>query len=289
MQALEGIEIPRYAPAPITPHFGERYEFSGGAMELVEANGQEFYYRTDFDTLAFSFRSVVVDSSIDSDVVRRVPISPFSMCFTPPDATCFMRVSKARSKFITMRVEPHLRAAIQLETGHSSLDVQHLANLATPEVRSIATLFRGFMARPESRTRMQAESLVLLALNEAVHALAGRSRPSQARLNAPRLRRVVDYVEANLGEDISIGALAEVACFSLCYFSRSFKAAMGESPHAYVTRRRIDRAKEMLAASDLALAEVALACGFGSQSHFNSAFKTVTGETPGRFRALMRD
>jgi AraC-like DNA-binding protein len=68
------------------------------------------------------------------------------------------------------------------------------------------------------------------------------------------------------------------------HFSRLFKLATGESPHAYLTRRRVERAKELLADSSLPLVHVASAVGFQTQGHFTEVFRRHTGTTPRRFR-----
>jgi AraC family transcriptional regulator len=107
-------------------------------------------------------------------------------------------------------------------------------------------------------------------------------------LSRERLRRVLDHVEAHLGEELGLARLAEIACLSPCHFSRSFKQAMGVGPHRYVTQRRVERAKALLrggGAGDGSLAAIALAVGFGEQSHFTTAFRRETGMTPGRYRA----
>jgi AraC family transcriptional regulator len=97
------------------------------------------------------------------------------------------------------------------------------------------------------------------------------------------LRRVLDYVEAQLEQGLSLRDLAAVAGLSPYHFARVFKRSTGSSPHRYVLRRRIERAKRHLAAGELPLAAVALTCGFGSQSHFTAHFRTATGLTPRQF------
>jgi AraC family transcriptional regulator len=101
-------------------------------------------------------------------------------------------------------------------------------------------------------------------------------------------RRVADYVEANLEAALTISELAEVAGLSEFHFARMFKATTGETPHAFVLRRRIERARNLLAASRLSLAQVALASGFSSQSHFAESFRKRTGLTPSAYRAAAR-
>ncbi len=113
--------------------------------------------------------------------------------------------------------------------------------------------------------------------------------PAPARLPAlprPRLRRVLDYIEAHLAQDLTLAELAGVACLSPSHFSRAFKQAVGAGPHRYMVQRRVERAKDLLRGTDDTLAGIAAATGFADQSHFTAAFRREVGLTPGRFRAV---
>jgi AraC family transcriptional regulator len=103
-------------------------------------------------------------------------------------------------------------------------------------------------------------------------------------LGALRLRRVADYIEARLAEDVSLSDLAAVAGLSTHHFGEAFKTSTGRSPHRYLIERRIRRGKELLLGADRSIAEVALAIGFASHSHFTDNFRKLTGTTPSRFR-----
>ena len=117
--------------------------------------------------------------------------------------------------------------------------------------------------------------------------LAGVTVPPAGRLYATARERVIDYIEANLESPITLAELAGVAGVGLRHLNRVFRVGTGESPHAYILRRRIDRAK-LLITSGLSLAEAALQCGFADQSQFSRAFVRTTGVTPGRFRSEHR-
>ena len=111
-----------------------------------------------------------------------------------------------------------------------------------------------------------------------------RSPPVTGGLGALRLRRVTDYIEAHLAEDISLRDLAVVAGLSTHHFGEAFKASTGTSPHRYLIERRILRAKELLLGTEQSIVEIALAVGFASHSHFTDNFRKLTGATPSRFR-----
>jgi AraC-like DNA-binding protein len=102
------------------------------------------------------------------------------------------------------------------------------------------------------------------------------------------MRRVREYVEAHLSESIDLAELAATAGLSVFHFARQFKQSAGVAPHHYVVQRRVARAQEMLARTDLALSEIALATGFSDQSHFARHFRQMLGMTPGQFRWSQR-
>ncbi|MBR0853044.1 helix-turn-helix domain-containing protein [Bradyrhizobium liaoningense] len=133
-----------------------------------------------------------------------------------------------------------------------------------------------------------AETLGLLLLWELRHtADPRRSSPNQLRggLTGRQLRRVQEFVDAQISTEISISDLAGVAGLSHYHFIRAFKDAVGRSPYQYVLSERTRRAKELLlSAPGLSLADVALAAGFGDPSQLNRVFRKFVGVTPTVFR-----
>lgn len=99
-----------------------------------------------------------------------------------------------------------------------------------------------------------------------------------------KLRRLLDFIEESLDRNIQLSELAAVAGLSVFHFSRVFKLSTGASPYRYICTKRLERARLLLSNSDLGLAELALSCGFASQSHFTAAFTKAVGVSPGRFR-----
>jgi len=112
---------------------------------------------------------------------------------------------------------------------------------------------------------------------------------SSRRSGLPRykLQRVMAYVEASIGGPISLDDLAGVAGVSRFHFHRQFRKTVGVTPHEYVLRARIERAKGLLTASDLTVGEVSGAVGFADQSHFSNIFRKLTAMTPRSFRNSM--
>jgi AraC-like DNA-binding protein len=107
-------------------------------------------------------------------------------------------------------------------------------------------------------------------------------------LSAGAMRRVQEYMKAHLGEGIDLAMLAGVAGLSMHHFARQFKHSIGVTPHHYLTRKRVERAQEMLAQTDLSLAEITYAVGFSDQGHLARHFRGLLGTTPREFRRSQR-
>lgn len=103
-------------------------------------------------------------------------------------------------------------------------------------------------------------------------------------LDTFKLNQVKDFIEEHLAEDLTIADMAAVVHISQFHFARAFKTATGESPHRYLTQRRIERAKILLSVTRLAVSEVANRVGFSNQSHFTAQFRKFTGVTPKQYR-----
>ncbi|MEM9216503.1 MAG: AraC family transcriptional regulator [Cyanobacteria bacterium P01_F01_bin.150] len=106
---------------------------------------------------------------------------------------------------------------------------------------------------------------------------------------APYMRReVLDYIEANLANgDLSLLALAQLTGLNPHYFSRQFKKSTGYPPHQYVIVRRVEKAKRLLKQRQLPISQIAVECGFSSQSHFYGAFRRLVSTTPKRYRGML--
>ena len=102
-----------------------------------------------------------------------------------------------------------------------------------------------------------------------------------ARLSDDEMARLDQYIVGNLDSPLTLDDLALVVGRSRFHFSRLFKASTGETPHQYVVRRRVERARELLRAGD-SIAEVAATVGFASQSHLTAHIRRAFGCTPGQ-------
>jgi AraC family transcriptional regulator len=126
-----------------------------------------------------------------------------------------------------------------------------------------------------------------LAIYLAERYSASPPRFEQLRGGMPkaRLNRLLEYISAKLDEDLSLQALAEIAGMNYYYFARLFKQSMGLSPHRYILKQRIERAKELLRISGMTVLEASVRTGFVDQAHFAKVFRRVVGVRPTQYRA----
>jgi AraC family transcriptional regulator len=129
-------------------------------------------------------------------------------------------------------------------------------------------------------SRLFLESAAVLILER----LAETACDEAARGSSNRIGRATDYMLCNLAQPISLLDLAQVVGLSPSQFLRVFKATTATSPHRFLRTARLERARDLLADNDAAIAEVALAVGFSNQSHFSAAFRNQFGTTPARFQ-----
>lgn len=127
-----------------------------------------------------------------------------------------------------------------------------------------------------------------MTTNGSRSAASGEAPARRTRMVAgellPHLRRARDVADRAYPEPLDLDDLARAANVSRYHFARSFAAAYGETPMRYVTRRRIERAQDLLRSANLTVTEVCMLVGFSSLGSFSSRFRAMVGETPTMYR-----
>src|SRR6266404_3542775 len=173
--------------------------------------------------------------------------------------------------------------------AHASLRYEY--SFQDPLIAEIAFAIVSEMRMQTAGGRLLAETLAVSLAARLVHSHSGLfphkdlEQLSHQGLDRRRLTRVREYIDANLeGGSLTIARLAKVASLSRFHFARAFKAAVGKSPHQYVSGHRLEHAKVLLRRGDQSLLDIAIALNFSSQANFTRAFRKGTGMTPGQYR-----
>jgi AraC family transcriptional regulator len=156
-------------------------------------------------------------------------------------------------------------------------------------MHSLAQTLVAAMERSGEATSLFVEYVALAFHAHVLHAYGNVSVAPASNRNGLalwQLRRACEFIEANLDGDPSISDIATECGLSSSHFAKAFKQTTGAPPHAWLSMRRIERAKRLMNETDLRLAEIALGCGFVDQSHFARTFVKREGCSPGRWRRL---
>ena len=145
----------------------------------------------------------------------------------------------------------------------------------------------------EGRGRMDrayVEALSIVLAHEVLrldNGVAPAREDARGGLAGWQKKKVVEYIEENLADDLVLAQLAKVAGLSPFHFARAFKESLGLPPRRYVTSRRIEKAKALLAQPDRSVTQVGAQLGFGDTSSFSTAFRQHTGTTPTAYRRIL--
>ena len=207
------------------------------------------------------------------------PGLPHALADQPGDRTLVLGI--ARAVF-----DEAVRAA--LDGAEPALAEPHAAT--DPLLRQMAEAVEADMRAQRSLDPRYLDSLAaVLAAHVARHyAVRAAAGSAPAGLAPHKLQRVDEFIARHLDEPLRVEELARVAHLSPFHFARMFKQSTGQSPHLYVLMQRIERARQLLADTEAALAEVAAEVGFRTQGHFTGVFHRYTGSTPRAFRLSAR-
>ena len=205
-----------------------------------------------------------------------------------------IRIDAPLPQVLHLFLAPESFARLALEhdlPGASGRQVHWAAGVQDDLVLQIGKTILHELTHESSAGCMLVETgaMMLAARLAQCHSSGGQARAEErrVRLDAVRLRRTLDYIDVHLDDDLSVDALARECCLSAYHFTRMFSAAVGMPPHRYVARKRIEKAKRLLAEGALPLCEIAQVARFSNQASFTRAFTRETGLSPGRFRMTM--
>ncbi len=220
---------------------------------------------------------------------------PVAMTFRSDGRAASRHIVKGGLWFLPAGHECEVSLHASLDTTHIYLrstlfDAARLADLAPlfgtydPILQRLAVAISAAVHEGLSNSSLFIDPIAQ-ALASRLQLISGHTMPESInRLSDPQLRRICEFIEANLDTDIRLDAMAEICGLSAKHFVRAFKASLGKPPYQYVLAQRVERAKKLLGDRTQSLSEVALHCGFCHQEHLTRMFRRFTGQTPGRYR-----
>ena len=194
----------------------------------------------------------------------------------------------AEHDFIVIAIASDVFArAVDESAGPSNIEL--LPHFATSDglVLQIGLALKGVLENNPQGSRLYAETMAnALAVHLLQHYSARQPilRDYNGGLSRHQLRQVIDYINGHLDRDLGLAELAKIVQMSPHYFTRLFKQSTGLTPHQYVIRHRVERARALLLNGELTIAEVAYTVGFANQSHLNRHLKRLLGVTPRHIR-----
>jgi AraC family transcriptional regulator len=177
------------------------------------------------------------------------------------------------------------RVAEGMELEADRIELTGRRGITDPTLRHIALALRAGIQTGDALDRMYGEALSTAL---AVHLLReyGAAVPGpkkrHPRLPREKLVRAVEYIQDQLGTDLTVSGIAQAVYMSPYHFTKLFKESTGQSPHQYVIDARVKKAKELLTTGKFSISEVAHHVGFADQAHLTRHFKRVFGSPPNK-------
>ncbi len=211
-----------------------------------------------------------------------------------PSGQSFSATLEGAAEHLAIYLDPSLvlRAASESRSrGTSGVEVVERFLPSDPVISSIGMALLAELETEGLSGRLYAESLAnVLAVHLLRHYTASEASAQRftGGLSGKKLRQVMALIAENYEGDLSLADLAGVAGMSTFHFAREFKRTTGTTPHQYLIKFRVERAKALLTGSAIPLVEVSSRSGFSHQSHFTRLFRRLTGTTPQSYRLMFQ-
>ena len=171
--------------------------------------------------------------------------------------------------------------------AYGEVELRASRKFANPRLSALVAAAHAEMLAGFPSGRLFLDSVEQAMAVALVNGHAVRHRPvqiSRGGLGPARLRRITELIHAKMEDELSLDDLAQSVGLSTAHFARMFRKSTGQTPHQFVLRQRLERAKAMLRAPDARILDVAVACGFKTQQHFAQVFRDLWGITPTEYR-----
>lgn len=217
-------------------------------------------------------------------------LGPRNICVTPPE-TIIEWEHHGHPEILQIYLRRSLYDAAVGELygcSASTAEIVPRFGIVDPLLEQLAIALADALRNGSIRDGLYIDTVAQMMAVHLARAHSVQSRPTSLpptpTVSHQRMRQLIEFIEANLDQPLTLDAMAAQVGISPLYLARAFKAAIGQSPHQYVLARRIERAKELLRNTEMPIIDVALSVGFSSQSHLSHWMIRHTGVPPGIYR-----
>jgi AraC family transcriptional regulator len=240
--------------------------------------------------LHFFIKPAVIRFSLKDAAIVKIPVAPGQAVFCPRKEWHNIRWNE-RISVLSIRIpDSAIMEAARERLTERSVEIVPKQVVADDRLTHLLFALDAERARGYSAGKLFVdciESALANILLTSFNTFAPRSIPGKGGLAPQALRRVVEFMHANMGKQVGLKDLADCAGLSLSHFSFQFRASTNQSPHQYMLRLRIERSKELLADSRLSVLDVGLEVGFRNQQHFATVFRNSVGVPPSVYRTQL--
>lgn len=264
-------------------------ELCGYSVALLPARPYCASYVSGRHLLGFTFEAQQGVDAFGGDSRHPFRAEPWRLAFTPAGCDVFS-ASDRGGEYLLLSVTPGLfdEIAAAANARRRPAQLTRFSNRMSAQFTPVAHALRRWVLSGEWIGTLALEESGVRAIEIAAGHLGAGTAPT-ARVTPQRMRRILEYLEANLSGEVRLADLARELRLSASYLARAFKATTGMTLHAALMERRLALARRLISGSGArrwSLAHVAAECGFASHAHLCVTFRRALGLTPGRWREL---
>src|SRR5882757_994278 len=240
--------------------------------------------------LHFFMKPAVIGNSLRDAAIAKIPVAPGQVVFCPRKEWHNIRWGE-RISVLSIRIpDSALMEAARERLTERSIEIVPRHVVTDDRLTHLLFALDAERVRGYAAGKLFVDCIETALANillTSFNTFAPRSIPRNGGM-APRvLRRVVEFMHANMDKQIGLKDLADCAGLSLSHFSFQFRASTNQSPHQYMLRLRIERSKELLTDFRLSVLDVGLEVGFRNQQHFATVFRNSVGVPPSVYRTQL--
>jgi AraC family transcriptional regulator len=258
-------------------HGGVEYCIAGSKPYALEfANGS--------DVICLLLGDIVSRTRFEDDREKPLVFQGETAAFHPRQGNVRVAASSVRNGFVAFSYSDEFQASVSDRSLREARKSGSANNIRRPSIRHLARYARERLRLRGALSPLEIQYLGGMVYIETADGLSDVRPVGRAGLSDAAFRQLTEFIDEEMENDISCEGLARALDLPLRVLFDGIKARTGLSAYQFVLHRRIARAEELLTHTDLAISEIALACGFASQQHLTATLSRKLGSTPRRLR-----